>query len=163
MAERILKTSLELRASLTLEMGLLIRWLATDPCRCITIWKNRPFLLLEARDRIGGRILTAEHHGFFPDLGPSWYWPEINPRIQNLVQGLGLTGYPQFEHGLGRFETPDGVVHTVRGTATVPSSWRVNGGMAALTTRLLEKIPNAAIKLNSPVCEIERTSTMICV
>ena len=37
------------------------------------------FVLIEARDRLGGRILTADaaglpcEEGF--DLGPSWYWP----------------------------------------------------------------------------------------
>ncbi|MFW5811046.1 MAG: NAD(P)-binding protein, partial [Thermodesulfobacteriota bacterium] len=30
--------------------------------------KSRPFMLLEARDRLGGRILSTEHQGFFTDL-----------------------------------------------------------------------------------------------
>jgi len=67
--------------------------------------KNLPFVILEARDLMGGRILTAEHLGFFPDLGPSWYWPEINPKLMHLIQTLGLRGYQQFEQGMGRFET----------------------------------------------------------
>jgi len=118
--------------------------------------KKVPFVLLEARDRMGGRILTAEHHGFFPDLGPSWYWPEINPKMMYLIQTMGLTGYHQFEQGKGRFETSHGLVQTVRGYSTSPASWRLNRGMTGLITTLMETIPQASIRLNSPVFEIEK-------
>jgi monoamine oxidase len=58
--------------------------------------KKKSFVLLEARSRVGGRILCPEHKGFFTDLGPSWYWPMINPKVNALIQTLGLKGYPQF-------------------------------------------------------------------
>jgi monoamine oxidase len=118
--------------------------------------KNRSFILLEARNRMGGRILTEEHQGFFPDLGPSWYWPEINPKMMHLIQTLGLRGYRQFEQGLGRFETAHGIVQTVRGYAAQPPCWRLDQGMTALITGLEKKMPQGSIRLNAPVCEIER-------
>ena len=43
--------------------------------------RNKPFVVLEARERIGGRILCPEHQEFFSDLGPSWYWPSIHPKM----------------------------------------------------------------------------------
>ncbi len=86
------------------------------------------FALLEARSRIGGRVLSMEHDGYFSDMGPSWYWPEINPIFVQLVQTLGLEGYQQFENGLGRFQYGDGSVMSVRGYATMPSSWRIFQG-----------------------------------
>ncbi|MFP4350635.1 MAG: flavin monoamine oxidase family protein [Thermodesulfobacteriota bacterium] len=119
--------------------------------------KSRPFMLLEARDRLGGRILSTEHQGFFTDLGPSWYWPEVNPKMVGLIQQLGLTGYPQYEEGLGRFEHPNGMVQTVGGYPTTPASWRLIGGMAALIAKLSENIPESAVQLASPVCEIQKT------
>ncbi len=125
--------------------------------------KDMPFIVLEARGRTGGRILSTEHQGFFSDLGPSWYWPEINPRMTHLIQILGLEGYRQFEKGLGRFEYPNGTVQTVRGYAAEPASWRLIGGMDALITKLSEQIPGDAVKLNSPVCEIEKTATAVLV
>jgi monoamine oxidase len=128
--------------------GMYAAWLLSQ--------KNIPFVVLEARERIGGRILTAEHNDYFSDMGPSWYWPEINPNLMNLIQTMGLTGYPQFEQGRGRFEMPNGVVQTVRGYSTTPASWRLIGGMTALITTLLEKLPESAIKLDSPVCEIQK-------
>ncbi|MBW2604677.1 MAG: FAD-dependent oxidoreductase [Deltaproteobacteria bacterium] len=118
--------------------------------------KNKPFVLLEARDRAGGRILSPEHRGFFSDLGPSWYWPAINPKMTQLIQSLGLKGYRQFEEGMGRFQSPSGAVRTVSGYAMEPLSWRLSGGMMALITKLREDIPENAVRLNHPVCKIEK-------
>jgi len=118
--------------------------------------KNKSFVVLEARSRIGGRILSTEHQGFFSDLGPSWYWPSINPKIVLLIQALGLTGYRQFEEGMGRFQNPNGAVQTVSGYDMEPPCWRLSGGMMALITKLNENIPENTIRLNHPVCEIEK-------
>lgn len=115
------------------------------------------FVVLEARPRVGGRILSPEHEGFFSDLGPSWYWPEIHPRMAYLIQALGLEGYPQYDRGLGRFERFNGIVQTVRGYAMEPPSFRLVGGMMALIRKLCERIPEVAIRLNHPVCRIEKT------
>lgn len=120
--------------------------------------KNESFVVLEARKRIGGRILSPEHQGFFSDLGPSWYWPEIHPKMARLVHTLGLEGYRQFESGMGRFQRSDGDVRTVGGYATQPASWRISGGMMALVTKLYENLPADTIRLNHPVCEIEKTA-----
>ena len=118
--------------------------------------KNNSFVVLEARDRVGGRILSPEHQGFFSDLGPSWYWPEIHPKMATLIQALELKGYRQFEEGLGRFQNPEGIVRTVSGYAMEPLSWRLSGGMMALITKLCETIPEKAIRFNHPVCRVEK-------
>jgi len=117
---------------------------------------HRSFLVLEARDRLGGRILSPEHQGFHSDLGPSWYWPAIQPRMVRLIQTLGLCGYPQFETGRGRFQSFTGSVRTVQGYATQPASWRLCGGMQALVERLGKAIPEETIRLSHPVCRIEK-------
>lgn len=120
--------------------------------------KNRSFVLVEARDRIGGRILSSEHQGYFSDLGPSWYWPEINPKMAHLIQKLGLEGYRQFEEGLGRYQTSNGTAQTVSGYPMEPLSWRLKGGMTALITKLCEDNPKIDIRLSHPVCKIEKKS-----
>ena len=118
--------------------------------------RNSDFVVLEARDRIGGRIFSRSHQGFSSDLGPSWYWPEIHPKMARLIQTLGLEGYRQFESGMGRYERADGTVQTVGGYTTQPQSWRLSGGMMALITRLCEDLPESAIKCSHPVCGIEK-------
>ncbi len=119
--------------------------------------ENKSFMILEARDRLGGRILSPGFNGFHTDLGPSWYWPDINPIMKHLIQSLGLKGYRQFETGLGRFEyRSSGVVQTVRGYATTPASWRLAGGMKSLIEKLLKAIPPSVVQINSPVCELKK-------
>ncbi len=118
--------------------------------------QKMPFVLLEARSRLGGRILSPEHQGFFADLGPSWYWPMINPHITALIKTLGLEGYPQFETGLCRFQAKDGHTETIEGYPMEPPGWRLKGGMISLVQGLGTRIPREAIRLNHPVCEIER-------
>src|SRR3546814_12621840 len=52
------------------------------------------FILLEARERLGGRLLSAgtdgepSDDGF--DLGTSWFWPDMQPGLDALVLELGL-------------------------------------------------------------------------
>jgi monoamine oxidase len=118
--------------------------------------KKKSVVLLEARSRVGGRILSPEHHGFFADLGPSWYWPMVNPKVYALVKTLGLTGYPQFETGLGRFQARNGHTETIEGYPMEPPGWRLTGGMISLVKGLCARISKDAIRLNHPVCEIER-------
>jgi len=118
--------------------------------------KTKSLALLEARSRVGGRILSPEHQGFFADLGPSWYWPVINPRVNGLVQTLRLKGYPQFETGLCRFQARDGHVETIDGYPMDPPGWRLTDGMISLVNELCARIPKDVIRLNHPVCEIER-------
>ncbi len=130
--------------------GIYAAWLLSE--------KNKSFVLLEARPRCGGRILSAEYKGFFYDLGPSWYWPSINQGIVQLMNALNLKGYQQFEYGMGRFQGPDGDVKNVRGYSMEPPCWRVAGGMMAFITNLCKKIPESAIRVNHPVCSIEQTT-----
>ena len=122
----------------------------------LLVEKKKTLALLEARSRVGGRILSPEHEGFFADLGPSWYWPLINPRVSALIETLGLKGYPQFETGLGRFQARDGHAETIEGYPMDPPGWRIDGGMISLVKGLCEQIPKDVIRLNHPVCEIER-------
>lgn len=61
------------------------------------------FQLLEARERFGGRILsvdgsgTPSSDGF--DLGPSWYWPGMHPRMAGIVRELQLRDFEQYSDG----------------------------------------------------------------
>lgn len=120
--------------------------------------RDASVVILEARERIGGRILSLDHQGYFSDLGPSWYWPAIHPRMERLIQSLGLHGYRQYEAGMGRFQNANGTVRNVAGYPTQPPSWRLSGGMTALIEKLCEAIPPNTIRLNHPVCQIEKAS-----
>ena len=121
--------------------------------------KNREYLILEARDRTGGRINGCEYEGLVSDMGPSWYWPDIHPKITLLIDDLGLSGYQQYENGFGRFQNHTGDVNTVRGYATEPPSWRISNGIPALISQLSCSINEKNIRLRHPVCSIEKTAS----
>ncbi|MCG8568231.1 MAG: FAD-dependent oxidoreductase [Desulfobacterales bacterium] len=113
-------------------------------------------LLVEARNRLGGRILSHDYPAMSTDLGPSWFWPDINPRVTALVRELGLESFPQFETGMGRFQGRDGMVENMDGYPMAPQGRRLKGGMAALIKGLSSHIPPDTIRLNHPVCEIQQ-------
>ncbi len=119
------------------------------------------FLLLEARDRLGGRILTVDAtgqpavDGF--DLGPSWFWPAMQPGMEALVQELGLASFPQFDAGdflfqRSRAEPP------VRypGMTQEPRSMRLAGGTGALIEALAAQLPTSSLQLGQRVTRVER-------
>jgi len=57
--------------------------------------------VIEARERLGGRVLTqpCEATGLALDLGATWFWPETEPRITALVSELGLPSHAQHDPG----------------------------------------------------------------
>ena len=96
-------------------------------------------LLVEARERIGGRILSQglPDSAHRVDLGPSWFWPGMNPRIERLVRELGLNAFPQHSQGAYAIEGPDGRVRRQHSAwEQSPSSWRIEGGTQSLAQAL---------------------------
>lgn len=59
---------------------------------------GRSVVVLEARDRVGGRTCTEEHDGTWIDLGGQWIGPGQD-RIAALTTELGFETYPQTEDG----------------------------------------------------------------
>ena len=108
------------------------------------------YLLVEARERLGGRILTVDDRGAPAsdgfDLGPSWFWPHAQPDMAALVQELGLASFPQHDEGDVIFERMSReTAWRYRATGQVPQSMRLVGGtgalIAALSRRLLRHRP----------------------
>ncbi|PWC35947.1 FAD-dependent oxidoreductase [Azospirillum sp. TSO35-2] len=102
--------------------------------------------LYEARDRLGGRVLTVnaagapDMDGF--DLGPSWFWPEMQPAIGALVAELGLPSFAQHSEGDVVFERMSREPpHRLPGLGQEPRSLRLVGGSAALIRALAAAIP----------------------
>lgn len=102
--------------------------------------------LYEARDRLGGRILTVnavgepDDDGF--DLGPSWFWPEMQPAIGALVAELGLPSFGQHDEGDVVFERMSREPpHRLSGLGQEPRSLRLVDGSAALIRALAAVIP----------------------
>lgn len=114
------------------------------------------FVLIEARERLGGRILTVDADGLPAnagfDLGPSWYWPSMQPAIGALVEELGLSSFQQHAEGDILFEREHHEApQRYRGFAQDQHSMRLAGGSVGLVRALSASLPPANILLRSPV------------
>lgn len=109
----------------------------------------RDYLVLEARDRPGGRILGAGPY----DLGPAWFWPEVQPELDRVIRQLGLARHAQYESGAMRVER-GGPALSMNGYASYPASMRLAGGMRALTDALCQGLDPARLRMGHAVSRI---------
>jgi monoamine oxidase len=117
-----------------------------------------PVMLIEARARTGGRILSlpmgnGAHH---LDLGPSWYWPEFNPLMSEWVQRLKLPHYPQQTQGASFMEDANGAIRRLPDTwESSPPSMRIRGGMTALINGIQNLLTDINWQMNTRVEAIQ--------
>ena len=116
--------------------------------------------LLEARDRLGGRILSEPFSrdglsdtGF--DLGPSWFWPGFQPRVRELVDDLGLRTFPQPTEGFALFEDEHGRRSRFPSQTSEPRSFRIEGGVGQIVEALAATIPSEALTLSTGLQRLE--------
>ena len=121
------------------------------------------YCLLEARDRLGGRILSHRVEPSRPgapgfDLGPAWFWPG-QQHMAELVQQLGLEGsvFEQYAEGLELIETADGTLQAGHFGASMAGSYRLRGGIGEIVQALAARIPERRIQSAAPVTGLELT------
>lgn len=54
--------------------------------------------ILEARERIGGRVYTQQFDGFYLDMGGTWVGP-TQDKIYGLIREFGLQTFPTYDEG----------------------------------------------------------------
>ncbi len=105
--------------------------------------------IIEARPRIGGRILSIE--GL--DLGPSWVWSH-HENILKLIEELGLELFEQYNSGYALYDERSGTKKFAN-PDNAPS-FRVQGGMQKIVEKIKDKLnQNVTIHLNEVVEKIE--------
>lgn len=122
--------------------------------------RNIPFRVLEARDRIGGRMLSASvpdrpELGRF-DLGPTWFWPQTEGRMAALVEELGLAAFLQNNEGdmlIERFQIKPPERSALQENLD-ERGMRLAGGVESLADALAATIPQGAIELETRVTGI---------
>jgi monoamine oxidase len=117
------------------------------------------FMLVEARDRLGGRILSADATGAAStdgfDLGPSWFWPMMQPELGEFMRGLGLESFAQQSEGDTVVQRSHGEEpRRYRGYRQEPSSMRLAGGTGAVITALASGLPAGAVRLNTKLTRL---------
>ncbi|ANU25807.1 flavin monoamine oxidase family protein [Planococcus versutus] len=116
--------------------------------------------VLEARDRIGGRVLSiavsdrAESKQF--DLGPTWFWPQYEKVIAGLASRLNLGTFEQYTEGAmvserslngppQRLVLPEG---------SMEKSMRFTGGVQSLIAGVEKTLPLGTVELGKRVTSI---------
>lgn len=104
---------------------------------------GRSAVVIEARDRVGGRLLsTTGDRGRF-DLGATWFWPGES-RVERLVRELGVRIHNQHLAGDAVFH--DGSeIHRMTGNPLDVAAFRWSDGAQSLTERMAEDLPDNTV------------------
>ncbi|MEI6689736.1 MAG: FAD-dependent oxidoreductase [Thermoleophilia bacterium] len=110
-------------------------------------------LILEARDRVGGRLLTVADADGHPtiDLGPSWFWAD-ETRVQALVRELDIRTHAQHIAGDALFQ-PGGAVQRIAGNPIDAPAMRFQDGAQSLALALSERL-GPSLRCNTPVAGV---------
>lgn len=116
--------------------------------------------VLEARGRVGGRVLSREvvdrpDIGKF-DLGPTWFWPQHEPLISKLVRELDLQTFEQHTEGAMLFEPSQNgpIQRHLLPQGAVEKSVRINGGVQSLIDAIYATLPGGTVELDTRVTTI---------
>lgn len=118
---------------------------------------GRDFILVEAQDRLGGRIKTMRVGADHFDLGPAWFW-DGQPRMATAVARFGVQVFDQYAEGELSFEDERGAVHRGQGYASMAGSHRLDGGMRALVEAFSRGLPKGAVRLGQAVSQVRRAT-----
>ena len=103
------------------------------------------------------RLAQVRHHAREPaldrfDLGPSWFWPGLQPQLDRLVDELGLQRFAQFEDGDLLVErTPREAPLRMKGYASSPPSMRLAGGTGALIAAIRGRLDHTQLRTGQTV------------
>lgn len=117
------------------------------------------FQLLEARDRLGGRILSGDASGQVSDdgfdLGPSWFWPGMQSSMSYLIDALRLPFFAQNSDGDMLFQrTHSEAPQRFSSMRQVPESMRLAGGIGSMISVLAASLPKANLWLGTQVTQV---------
>ena len=113
-------------------------------------------VVLEARDRIGGRLLTVEPG---VDLGATWFWAQEADVIETITE-CGLTAFPQHSSGNMVFQIP-GSIEVLNGNPLNQSGYRLTAGMQSLARGLADQLPPDTIMLNTTVTSLDYSDGVV--
>src|SRR5450631_3646185 len=119
--------------------------------------QGRVVALFEARERLGGRILSVAAAGSagVVDLGPTWFWPDTQPLITSLVAELGPASIPQHDDGSSlHLKDPDKAPERIDGRKLHEGARSLPGGMAQLIDAMAKELPSGLLYFNHVLTEV---------
>lgn len=114
--------------------------------------------MLEARNRVGGRLLSRPT-GL--DLGATWFWPN-EPLVNALINELGLVTFRQHIEGDAIFQAAAGVQRIDGNPIDVPSG-RFHGGAEAFARAVAGRLPADTIRLGEVATKVNASGDEVTV
>lgn len=120
-----------------------------------------PFKILEARDRIGGRIHTVFGTNETPmEMGATWFGNQ-HRHLKALLEELGIEYFEQYMDRTVYYQaSPTSPTKLVQIPSQAPS-YRIYGGSSNLINTLCQKLDKNDIILNQSVTEIKFLSDSV--
>lgn len=112
--------------------------------------RGQSFTLFEARERLGGRILSLKSPttGAVLDMGPAWFWPKSQPLMTRLVEELGLSTVEQSDGGVTlHLAEADKTPKRLEGQTFHDGALRLEQGLSALVDGLAAALPAGSISI----------------
>jgi len=108
----------------------------------------------EARDRVGGRLMSVSGDTGVVDLGATWFWPD-EPHVQALVDQLGIGTFEQSLAGDAMYEADARGPQRLSGNPIDVRSRRFAQGAQALSQRVAEQLQPGTLRLADPVTSVD--------
>jgi len=116
-----------------------------------------PFILLEAKPTLGGRISSKPVLGgsnLSVDLGPTWFWPH-QKRMMKLITELKVEYFEQYTAGDALYQLRSDVAPSRTLGAGTLQSYRIKGGMHRLIKALADVLDPQSLKISHTVTSVE--------
>lgn len=113
---------------------------------------GRSVVVLEARGRVGGRLLSVTSGDHRVDLGATWFWPDER-RVMALVEQLGIDVFAQHLDGDMMYE-PDTGPQRVTGNQLDVRSGRFEQGAQSVPEALARRLPHDTVRFDEGVRSI---------
>ena len=111
--------------------------------------------ILEAQNRLGGRIETVRGKQNTPmEMGATWFSKE-HQNLQDLLNELNLGYFEQFNSGISLYETiPNAPPQQYFVPPNTHSAYRIQGGTYSIIEALAKCIGEENIILNTPIIKV---------
>ena len=122
--------------------------------------RDIPFLLLEAKASLGGRIAShylPTNNTIGHDLGPTWIFPH-QPNIQQLVAVLNIPVFEQYTQGDVLYQASQTAPAQQIAGAGEMQLFRIQNGMDELINALYQQLEPKTVKLEHAVSEVKKLS-----
>ena len=118
--------------------------------------------VLEARGRIGGRVLSHEVGDQSFELGPSWVW-QGQPFLASALDHFKIKTFPQYADGRLIYQMADGALTYYDTLSPMANALRIEGGPSALVNAAANSLRSDQIRLHHKVMAIKQMGDHIAV